>query len=405
MTFQVKTYRGSTLGEALQEVHKELGEDALILSTRSLDERAFLGLRRKPVVEITAGVRDQPPKPPPSRPLQRNGSTKLIRRLYKRVDPAQTSDNPADASALELEAEIREVRGMVQDLVKQARYRSLAELPEQYLSLYSTLIELELPEPEVRELVQQLAEELPADRLADTDLLAEVESLLQEEFDVTGPLPPQLPGRAEAPARGRVPYAISFFGPSGAGKTSAMAKLAGQLLLQGRSLALISVDPYRMEALEQVQQYGEIFGVPFRGAMTPDELNGTLRELQDVDIALIDTAGRSQRNRSRMEELRLLLDVNTPQERHLVIPATLSLPTMREVLARYGRMAYDRLLITKLDEAVHCGCLVALSQEAGVPFSYLSAGQEVPDDLLPASASLLARLTLASAGRRAGGAS
>ncbi len=403
MSFQFKKYRGSTLGEALQEVHRELGEDALILSTRSLDERAFLGLRRKPVVEITAGVRSaSTEKRPGLRPALRKpnggGSTKLIKRLYKKVSPPadeDVKDPPDGASALELETEICEVRGMVQDLVRQARYRNLADLPEQILSLYSTLIELEIPPEEVHRQVLQMATELTPEQLSERDLMKELADRFRDLFDVTGEF--------ELPALEGHPYTIAFFGPAGAGKTSAMVKLGGQLLLRQRKIALVSVDPYRMEGLEQVQQYAHVFGVPFRGAMTPDELKEMLREMDDVEVALIDTAGHSQRNHTRMEELRILLDMIEPDERHLVIPATLSQRTMRGVLERYRRIGYDRLVVTKLDEAVHCGSLVNLALSTDKPFSYLSAGQEIPDDLLAASDALLAKLTLSNSdGCRAG---
>jgi len=403
MTFEVKTYRGSTLGEALQEVHKELGDTALILSTRSLSERAFLGLRRKEVIEITARMPDkrEPPARTRTQPLRshRNGgSAQLIKRLYKATPPESVQgaadELDDDAAALQMEAEITEVRSMVQDLVKQARYRSLAELPQEILTLYSTLIELEIPEAEARRQVQMIAAELPPEQLAGHDLIREVQQRLDVLFKVCGPL--------KLPDTNKRPYAITFFGPAGAGKTSAMIKLAGMLMLQGRRVALVSVDPYRMDALEQVQQYAQVLGVPFRGAMTPDELNEMLREMDDVEVALIDTAGRSQRNHTRMEELRVLLGVTNPQERHLVMPATLSRPTMCDVLTRYRRIGYDRLLVTKLDETVHRGCLVELAISAEVPFSYLSAGQKIPDDLMPATSSLLSKLTFSSADLRKG---
>ncbi len=193
----------------------------------------------------------------------------------------------------------------------------------------------------------------------------------------------------------RGPHVIALVGPTGVGKTTTIAKLAATFKLrQNRTVGLITTDTYRIAAVDQLRTYATIIGLPVKVAMTPDEVRSCIADFIDYDIVIVDTAGRSQHDRSRLEELRALVDAANPSETHLVVSASSAEAVVMKTLDRFSVMAPDRIIFTKLDEAVTCGVIPNVVRSANIPISYVTTGQEVPDQIEPADASRLARLVI-----------
>lgn len=188
---------------------------------------------------------------------------------------------------------------------------------------------------------------------------------------------------------------VALIGATGVGKTTTLAKIAARFVLErGVSAALITADTYRISAVEQLKTYSDIIGLPLEIVYTPGELSKAIRKYRNKDLILIDTAGRSQHNDFQMKELQEFLGVNSHIEKHLVMSATTKQKDAEEILEKFSVCEPSRLIFTKTDETSSIGIILNLLYEKKLALSYLTNGQSVPDDIIPASADMLAGLLL-----------
>jgi flagellar biosynthesis protein FlhF len=189
-------------------------------------------------------------------------------------------------------------------------------------------------------------------------------------------------------------HIVMLVGPTGAGKTTTIAKLATRAaLVDGRRVGLITLDNYRVGGIDQIRTFADLIGVPLQVAETPAALAGLIDP--EHDLTLIDTAGRSPRDRAAIEELALHLE-GLDIEVHLVVPAGATGPQVDELAERYSPLGPVRLLFTKLDECDHAPELALAPARTRLPITWVTTGQAVPEDIeQPTSARVL---ELASSG-------
>jgi flagellar biosynthesis protein FlhF len=382
-----RTYRAATLREALARVRADLGGDAVILHSRELQRRRWLRGGVRELVEVTAipGERGTTPHTPLVAGAPRVATS--LRADGPALAPWTTRDEPAPPAAPDLGARLSELHALVERLSRQGRIDHLVpELPEELTGAYADLVEAEVPEPLARQLVRTVAEMLGPRELHRTEsiraaLRATVESVL-----------PVAPPVLVVPGTRRV---VALVGPTGVGKTTTVAKLAANLkLVQQARVALVTVDTYRIAAVEQLRTYAEIIDLPLAVVNTPEEMTEAVTAFAEFDLVLIDTAGRSPRDEVKIRELAGFLEAAHPDEVHLVLSATAGEKSLRAAVERFAIAHADRLILTKLDEAEGLGTLLAVIAQADRPVSYLTTGQAVPDDIEPADRHRLARLIL-----------
>jgi flagellar biosynthesis protein FlhF len=190
---------------------------------------------------------------------------------------------------------------------------------------------------------------------------------------------------------------IAFVGPTGVGKTTTLAKIAAQLSLKrGLKVGIVAADTYRIAAVDQLRTYAEILGIAVEVASSPTDAARACERLGDVDVILIDTAGRSQNDRMKLSELRAFLAAAEPDETHLVLSATAGARTLAREAESFGALGIDRLVLTKLDEAASFGTLISLVERLGTRVSFLTHGQEVPEHIETARGRRLASLVMGS---------
>jgi flagellar biosynthesis protein FlhF len=179
------------------------------------------------------------------------------------------------------------------------------------------------------------------------------------------------------------------------GKTTTIAKLAANFALSRQAeMALLTIDTYRVAAIEQLKTYGDIIGLPVDVVLTPQSLKEALKTHQDKGLILIDTAGRSPYNRLHINELRSFLDVDPRVETHLVLSATTRLADLKQIVKHFASTGVDRLIFSKTDETDILGGVISIAHETGLPVSYVTTGQSVPDDIMVAEGPALARMVV-----------
>lgn len=363
MARRSKTYRADTMKEALAQVRRDLGGGAIILGTREVRRRRLFGLGSRPVIEVTAA--DSPVD----------------------AELATATAAPEPPMHAQFGAQLSQLYAMVENLSRQGRLdHLLPELPASLVPTYGTLLEADVPESLARRLVRYVAERLESD---ENTASVPVRDLLREAVESCLSIAPPI---AAVPGLRRT---VALVGPTGVGKTTTVAKLAASMkLVHGLRPGLVTVDTYRIAAVEQLRTYAEIIDLPLAVANVPAEMPGAIEQLGEVDLVLIDTAGRSPRDEVKIRELAEFMAEVPPDEVYLVLSAVAGGRSMRSAVERFAAVQADRLILTKLDEADGLGGILAVIGQANLPVSYLTTGQAVPDDIEPADRARLARLIL-----------
>lgn len=246
-------------------------------------------------------------------------------------------------------------------------------VPPAFADALARLAEQDVPEPLRREILDLAIVRAGGEHPSEEDAR---EAMLQV---LRSMLPCVVEGAEPCPGTKR---RIALVGPTGVGKTTTLAKLAASLRLErGCTVGLLAGDTYRIGAVEQLRNYARILNVPLRVIRTPDDVAPALEALDHCDVILIDTPGRSQRDKQNISELQELLAAFAPDETHLALSAAAAPKVLREGLSAFGGIGADTLLFTKLDEAASFGPLLAIGRDAGRPIGWVTTGQGVPDDL------------------------
>lgn len=192
------------------------------------------------------------------------------------------------------------------------------------------------------------------------------------------------------------PRVVTFVGPTGVGKTTTIAKLAAHFaLIEKRKVGLLTMDTYRIAAVEQLKTYSQIIDIPVQVAYNQSEVAPALEKFKDCDLILIDTAGRSQKNIMQISELKTLVDT-AGCETHLVLAASTKERDLLDQVARFSGAGVDRLLFTKLDETTTYGTMFTVAARSGIPVSYITTGQKVPEDIEAANGANYAAMVMYS---------
>lgn len=259
-------------------------------------------------------------------------------------------------------------------------------IPSELSSIYSELIDLEIEEELAQQLVLHLRDKIRPDQLADKETtLSLIRAMIESEIRCCPPIT----------ATNGQQKVVALVGTTGVGKTTTIAKLAANLRLRGNiKMGLVTVDTYRIAAVEQLRTYADIIDLPMKVVTNPLEMRRALDEFSGLDLVLIDTAGRSPRDELQIQELRTLLAEARVDEVHLVLSMTASLKSLESTVRLFSSANPTAVVLTKLDEASSMGAILSLARHSRLPISYLTAGQMVPDDLEVADSGRLSRLIM-----------
>ncbi len=384
-------------------IRQDLGPEAAVLHTRRVRAGGLLrwlpGMQR---IEVAASCDvDVPSRMPLRTPHIAKPTAQLAprpaaqsTRVAHAYSPMPSATHPPRIEdpdnqqrfRSELKTQLADLHQMVEELQRRGQNSPRQDLSDSLFQLFTDLIEADISENLARELVEQVRADAPASELRDHSLLkARLARLVEADIHVSGPIR-TLPGRQRL---------IALVGPTGVGKTTTIAKLAANFRLkEKRKVGLITVDTYRIAAVEQLRTYADIIDLPMEVVSTPKEMRAAVERLRDLDLVLMDTAGRSPRDEVKIQELKSMLAEANADEVHLVLSSVGSVPALARTAEKFAEVGVTSLLMTKLDEATGLGNLLPLLRASKLPLSYLTDGQNVPDDIRPADARRLARSML-----------
>jgi len=363
--------------QALALVRRELGPAAAVLHTREIRGGVLWswlpGLRQ---IEVTA-----------------SNEVNVPSRLPRREEPSAAPANREFAPGIEWEAKSKfrdelkgrldELHSLVEDLCRQSRRGGPSDWSNELFQLFTDLIDADVDEELARELVEQVRSAAPPQVRGDAHIARNwLASEIESQIAAHGPI-------AVTPGHPRL---VALVGPTGVGKTTTIAKLAANFRLRDqRRVGLITVDTYRIAAVEQLRTYADIIDLPMQVVATAAEMRQAVRGMADLDLVLLDTAGRSPKDEVKLQELAALIEEAQPHEVHLVLSSVANASVLTRTAERFAAVGTTALLLTKLDEATGLGQLLPLLRESRLPVSYVTHGQNVPDDIAIADARRLSR--------------
>ncbi len=416
---QVKVFEASDMNSGLKKVKEALGPDALILSTRTL-RNGKLGVLGKPTLEITAAVdsaweEEKMKTPPPAskatpdsrQPVAQEDIT--YREVWNQEPPdrkPQFEQRPrphagtTEPDSRVLSAEISELRSIIHGLSQRIGSLDTERVSSPYVEPeYINRTENTPTDPVVqllrsRGINRQVAELVSRFTRDSSDTVVspaqdDLNSVLTDALARLFTVSPPIASRPEGQKR------ICLVGPTGVGKTTTIAKLAAGYLNTFRGkVALITIDTYRIAAVEQLKVYGEIMHLPVEVVIKPRDLELALARHRDCDLILIDTAGRSPGNSLEIEEMATFLGPGFGLENYLLLSATSRETELEMAINRFSRLPISHLIFSKIDECSSLGVLLNIHYKYNAPIAYLTNGQRVPEDIITPDPRTIAELIL-----------
>ena len=392
---RIKRYEAPTIQEALQKVKKDLGPEAVILYTKTFRKGGVLGLFGRPMAEITAGI-DLNLMDDVARRKTASAPAGIVEKSEAAVlKPAAASPSSAIGTLDPARTKVRALQRELNEMKTSSLAGALRELnPMENLSLLSeaySKIRKKLAKQEVEDfLIQKMIKGMISEKI-DPEKASEVQEWIHRFAAGVMKIAPASP-------LGGFPKVVAFVGPTGVGKTTTLAKLAARFsLIERKKVTMVTADTYRIAATEQLRTYGRIMGIPVEVCNSSDEIPDILNRHKNMDLILLDTAGRSPSNEEQLEELKKFITKSQADEIHLVLSATTKYQDMIRIIERFGMaVPLNRMIFTKLDETRFYGAFLNLMNNFQIPLSYCSIGQNVPDDLeIPSANGLADRITQA----------
>ena len=381
---QIKRFEAASTQEALLKIKNELGPDAVVLSTRKLRSG------RVPLFEVTAAVDERPegprvkPLPLPAEAAQAAPATEetlasVLRREMEEIKAllAETATRPFPYG------EFMEMKEMLDTFFDTMGFQRKEKLSGALLKIYHHMVSIGVSRSRAFLLVSTLNRNLPAVDLQDEEGLYRVaEKLLARSIGLS----------YRSAERKRI---CAFVGPTGAGKTTTLAKIAARSALEEKlKVGLITTDTYRIAAVEQLKTYARIMEIPIEVVPDKTAFRRALAKLSDRDLVLVDTPGKSSVEPGYIDKLRDLFQLENPVETNLLLPLTSSQDNLAENLARFKPVGYQSIIFTKLDESRHFGMIYNVIDQERKPVSYVTNGQNVPQDIEKTDAGRLAKIIM-----------
>lgn len=362
----IKKYLVKNMNEALTRIRYELGKDAIIISQRKVRESGIKGYFKPKLIEVTAALENNKIEKKNKFNVENKNeidfkdSLDSIKKIIddrkdSKFDKSQQLNKEINLTNTDnIKEEVKEIKDLLNRVIKNTNKEEEKDIVLEYLK------DIDIDD--------ELIKEVLTDKYDNIDeFKTYFKELLENEIQVCTE---SLSGK------------VVLVGPTGVGKTTTIAKLAGRLaLIEKKKVGLITIDTYRIGAVEQLKTYAEIMNIPFKVVITLKEMENAVSELEDCDVILIDTTGRSSKNTMQISELRAFTQKVNADHIALVISGTTKNRDIQTIINGYSEIGYEKMIITKLDETSSYGCIYNIIKKAKKPIAYITTGQNVPDDI------------------------
>lgn len=384
----IKKFQAGSENEAMLQVKEEMGSDAVIMNIKKTKHKGMMKLFKPTVVEVTAALEETADKQvlPPKTESINLVADEPAKAVFE-IPNSEQNSNVQKKNMVETEEKketaIEEKLNNLQSLLEQqmGKEKTEEEVSEetdesmQFLQLiYNTLLDNEVSEKYANQIIDEMSSVRKENVGIDT-LLGNIYQKMILKFGEPSPV-------KESKGAARL---VFFIGPTGVGKTTTVAKIASKLKLEEKKkIALLTTDTYRIAATEQLRTYADILDVPFQVIYTAEELKEVTEELRDYDVILVDTAGHSPNNQEQHDDLKhfvMSVDEKTPKELYLVMSATTKYKDLLKIVDSYEDMKGYKIIFTKLDETTTFGNILNIRMYTNAALSYVTCGQNVPDDI------------------------
>ena len=400
----IKKFTSKTEAEAVETARRELGPDVVVMNVRTIKKKGLFGFLMSPQVEVTVALEEEGEKQPPKAPAmtaleQLAAKQKEIEEKKNRSTPAtpaesgndvvKTSPTPYDEVDTKTNTALEEKLDSIETLIKKRLENEDSKGSEEVKSephtqeneqmkltklLYNMMIDNEVREKYANQIIEE-AEKTNKPNMPVDYFLTNIYQKMILKFGQTSIITPAQKG----------PRVVFFVGPTGVGKTTTIAKIASKFCLEEKKkVALLTSDTYRIAAAEQLRTYANILEIPCLIIYSPAEIEEAYDRFMDFDYILVDTAGHSHHNEEQKNNTNVVihaLDEKTTPEVYLVLSATTKYKDLTSIADTYKEMTDFKIIFTKLDETTCLGNLLNLKLYTGADLSYVTYGQNVPEDI------------------------
>ncbi len=388
----IKKFTGKTEQEAVESAKKELGEGIVVMNVKQVKPKGLFALFKAKQTEVTVALEEETIR----QPKRENTHGVVQSGQAENAEAAATGKNHILHKQNEIEKKLDSLQTLLENQLKQTETADKPEekpekqsvpVEENIVSepedgeqekfirlLYNTMIENEVAEKYVNQILDDVERSRKPNMPMDY-LLANIYQKMILKFGKSEGIIPASKGAKM----------VFFIGPTGVGKTTTIAKLASNYVVnENKKVVLLTMDTYRIAAAEQLRTYAQILEVPFRVIYTMEEMQEAIEAFAEYDYIFVDTAGHSHQNETLMEDMKnYLTSVVSLVETQvfLVLSATTKYRDLLKIAEKYKEIAQYQLIFTKLDETTTVGNLLNVKLHADTPIAYITCGQNVPNDI------------------------
>lgn len=361
---KIKKYAAPSMNEAMKKIRSELGDDAVILNSKVAYTGGFMGLFKKKMIEVIAAI-------DPEVESEKVEMSKL-KATSAPIAPPSPSEKKYEVPNQLVEAELKELKQMISTIKSKNQFEKFAEEVQEILLF---LKNHDISDTTLFRLGDYLEERIKSGFLPGNHRNEWAKQEVKHFLD----------GLLKGIALGGMSYKkkyINVIGPTGVGKTTTLAKMAAEAVIEKRmKIAFITTDTYRIAAIEQLKTYAGLLNVPVEVVYKIEDFKKAIDKFRDYDHVFIDTAGRNFREKKYVEDLRGIIDFDHHMETFLVLSLTSKERDMKEIISQFSSIDIDRFIFTKLDETSSYGSMINMMTEVKIGASYVTIGQDVPEDI------------------------
>lgn len=405
----IKKFKAATEKEAIMMAKEDLGPDAIVMNVKTIKPSGIMRLFKKTRVELTAAIDDNITEKP-AESVATNVSEKKEDTSYRF---GKAFENSKEEYSEEAQNAIEEKINSIAKLLEQQMNAGKMQTAKEEQSKIEEVQKEVIPEKTEKKSDNKVIE-LIYNQLIENEVSEKFTDMIVDELDEVSKKQPidnvlasvyqkivlKLGQIEQLKPSENKPKIVFFVGNTGVGKTTTMAKLASKAKLEEKlNIALFSVDTYRIAAIEQIKTYANILNAPMEVIYTPEDMKKNVEKYKECDYIFVDTAGRSHRNEEQKNDLQSIIDSVSDYEKevYLVVSVTVKYKDLLSISDSYGDMFDYKLIFTKLDETKGIGNILNLKLDTGKPLSYVTWGQNVPDDIGPLNPQVIAKKLLGGA--------